>query len=82
MLINVKKASISAAVLCFFVLSLVGWINRLSPYVCSKRALAGAAISYIVMSMAAKAINHILTEAMITSWLSKQKDNIHDDNNR
>ncbi|MBN2182619.1 MAG: hypothetical protein JW715_11965, partial [Sedimentisphaerales bacterium] len=57
---------------CFFGLSFIGWINDLSPYVCCKRAIAGAAIVYIASSIAVKAVNAILIDAMIMNRLDQQ----------
>jgi hypothetical protein len=68
--LHVRSISISLAVICFFVLSFISWISGLSPFVCCKRALIGAAIAYITVSLAVKAINAILTNAMITSQMN------------
>jgi hypothetical protein len=52
-------------VLCFFIVGLVGWMAGLTPYACSKRALAGAVMGTIGGSLVAKAINAVLTHALI-----------------
>jgi len=74
MLLNTRSIAVSIAVICFFGLSFVSWISGLSPFTCGKRALTGAAVAYIAASLAVKAINAILTDAMITSQMNKQKD--------
>jgi len=58
------------AVVCFFGVGLVGWVIGLSPYACSKRALIGAAAGYVGGMLAVKAINAVLTSAMI-DYLTK-----------
>ena len=72
--LHVRSISVSIAVICFFILSLVGWICGLSPYVCCKRALIGAVLAYIAGGWAVKAINTILVNAMIANQLEQQKN--------
>jgi hypothetical protein len=84
--LQVRPIAVSTAVICFFILSFISWISSLSPFTCCKRALFGAIITYITASLAIKAINAILTNAMITSRVnrdsnkaqSKQKDKTSD----
>jgi len=72
--LHVRSIAISAAVICFFGISLIGWISGLGPFACCKRALAGAAIAYITAACAVKAINAILINAMITKHINQQKE--------
>ena len=72
--LNTRTFAVSAAVICFFGLSLIGWISELSPFTCWKRALMGAAIAYIAAVYAVKAINAILMNAMITNRMNQQKE--------
>lgn len=69
--LHARSIAVSIAVICFFGLSFVGWISGLSPFTCCKRALMGAALSYIAASLAVKIINAVLTSAMITSRMSR-----------
>ena len=71
--LHVRSIAVSIAVICFFVLSLVGWICGLSPFVCCKRALIGAALAYIAGGWAVRAINAILVNAMIANQMNQQK---------
>ena len=71
--LHVRSIAVSIAVICFFGLSLVGWISGLSPFTCCKRALLGAALAYIAGTWAVKAINAILISAMITNRMDKQE---------
>jgi hypothetical protein len=71
--LHVRSVAVSIAVICFFILSLVGWVSGLSPFVCCKRALIGAALAYIAGGWAVKAINAILVSAMITNQMDRQE---------
>jgi hypothetical protein len=68
--LHVRSIAVSISVICFFVLSFVGWIGGLSPYVCCKRALIGAVLVYIAGRWAVKAINAILVNAMISNQVN------------
>ncbi|UCD50013.1 MAG: hypothetical protein JSW27_21090 [Phycisphaerales bacterium] len=59
------------AVIGFFVVSVVGTIVGLAPDTCCKRALVGAIVVYLATSAAVRAINTILTQAMIASQVEK-----------
>ncbi|MBN1359544.1 MAG: hypothetical protein JW993_03080 [Sedimentisphaerales bacterium] len=79
MLLNRRSIGFTAAVVGFFAVSIVGAIEGLAPYTCSKRALIGAVISYSVASAATRAIDAILTRAMIASQIDKE--GVGDDRN-
>ena len=72
--LNVRSIAVSIAVICFFVLSLIGWFCGISPFVCCKRALIGAVLSYIAGSLAVKAVNAVLVNAMIANQVNQQED--------
>lgn len=72
--LHVRSISANAAVVCFFAISLIGWVSGLSPFTCCKRALAGAFIVYMVTVLAVKAINAILINAMVNSQMNQQKE--------
>jgi len=73
--LNVRSIAVSFAVICFFGLSIIGWVSGLAPFTCCKKALAGALIAYVAASLAVKAVNAILINAMITKHIKKQKEN-------
>ena len=73
MLLHVRSMAVNIAVICFFALSLIGWISGLSSFVCCKRALVGALIAYVTGSWAVKAINAILINTMIESEMNQQE---------
>ena len=70
--LNSKAISVSVAVLCFFAIAGIGWISGLSSFTCCKRALIAAAVTYVVTTLAVRAINSILTNAMIESQIDRQ----------
>lgn len=72
--LHVRSIAVSISVICFFGLSLIGWISSLSPYVCCKRAIVGAVIVYITSSFTIRAINTILINAMIANQLNQQEN--------
>jgi len=71
--LNVRSIAVSIAVICFFVLSLIGWFCGISPFVCCKRALMGAVLAYIAGSWAVRAINAVLVNAMIANQVNQQE---------
>jgi len=76
--LRVRSIAVSSAVICFFGLSFISWFSGLSPFTCCRRALLGAVVAYIAASLAVRAINTILTNAMITSQMNKHKDKAGD----
>ena len=74
MLLNVRSISVSVSVIFFFTLGFVGWLSDLSTYVCCKRALIGAVISYVLISWIIRLINAILMDAIIESQVNQQKE--------
>ncbi|MFC1763400.1 hypothetical protein ACFL6U_15145 [Planctomycetota bacterium] len=69
-----KPIAVKCAVLAFFGLSLAGMAYGLSPGTCCARACAGAVIAYIGAKLGVKAINIILTRAMIVSLMTTPKE--------
>ena len=71
--LNVRSIALSTAVMCFFAVSLIGWVSGFAPFTCGKRALTAAFVVYIIITLAVKAINTILINAMINSQMNQQK---------
>lgn len=71
MLLQTRPIAFTAAVIAFFLFSIVASVVNLSPYMCCKRAVLGALAVYAVVSVATRAVNAILTGAMIASQISK-----------
>ena len=79
MVIPTRPIAFSVAVIGFFTLSIIGTVGGLSPDTCCKRALMGAVIIYIAASAAVRAINTILTQAMIASQVNKDTTGDNED---
>lgn len=71
--LHVRSIAVSISVICFFGLSSIGWISGLTPFVCCKRALIGAVLAYIAGSLAVRAINAVLMNAMISNQMTQQE---------
>ena len=76
MLLDVRSIAVKTAVICFFVMSLIGWASGLVPFVCCKRALIGAVLVYMGASWAVKAINVILVNA-IADQMGRQDESVN-----
>ena len=76
--LHVRSISVSAAVICFFGIAVIGWISGLSPFTCCKRAMTAAIVVYIAAVLAVKAVNSILINAMIKSQMIQQKEKTSD----
>jgi hypothetical protein len=70
--LRIRPIAVSTAVLCFFAVGVVGSLAGLSPYTCCKRAVLGAAIGCLVTVAAVRAINAIVTQAMIADRVRKE----------
>lgn len=81
MLLHVRSISLSAAVMFFFAVSLIGLVSGLSPFTCCKRALAAAFVVYVIAALAVKSVNTILINAMINSRVNQQKEKTRDNGN-
>ncbi|HPC94912.1 MAG TPA: hypothetical protein PLU87_08225 [Sedimentisphaerales bacterium] len=73
MLLQTRPIAFTAAVIAFFVLSIVGCVVNLSPDTCCKRAVLGAVVTYLVASLAMRAVDAIVTGAMIASQVNKDQ---------
>ncbi len=71
MVLQPRPIAFMLAIVGFFALSIVSTIVGLAPDTCCERALGGAIVIYIATSVAVRAINTILTQAMIDSQVNK-----------
>jgi hypothetical protein len=78
MLVQIRPVAVTAAVLCFFAIGIVGSVCGLSPDTCSQRALLGALGAYLATGAAVRAINAIVIQAMIASQTNKNEENSRD----
>lgn len=72
-IINPRSVAVSVGVLCFFAIGIIGSCGGLSPCTCSQRAVLGATVAYLTTGTAVRAINSILTQAMIASQIKKRE---------
>ena len=79
MLLHTRSIAFTAAVIGLFAISAVGAIKGLSLDICTERALLGALMTYVAASFVVRAIDAILTQAMIAS--QTDKDETVDDKN-
>ena len=68
---SIRSIAVISAVLIFFVMAFVGWFAGLSPAACCQRALTGAVIAYVIVSLAAKAVIAIVINAIVKSKVDK-----------
>lgn len=80
---NVRNIAVNIAVIAFFGLSFVCWINGLSPFTTCKRALLGATIAFAAATLAVKILNAIIIDAIIDDKINKtlQEEQTSDDAN-
>lgn len=79
MVVPSRSIAFSIAIAGFFALSIAGAFSGLPPETCCKRALLGAVVTYVVASTALRAINMILTQAMIASQMNKDNTGDNED---
>jgi len=72
MLLQIRPIAVSAAVVCFFVVGIIGSVAGVSPGTCCTRAILGAAVAYVASGLAVRAINAILTQAIIADQVGKE----------
>ncbi len=70
--LQIRPIAISTAVLCFFAIGIVGSLGRLSPWTCCQRAVLGAAIAYFAAGATVRAINAVVTQALISHQMRKE----------
>ncbi len=74
--LRVRSIAATIAVVCFFCVAIIGWINGLSPFVCCKRAVMAALFAYVAGVVVTKMINAILINAIVADQMNRQeKDN-------
>lgn len=79
--LDIRPIAITIAVITFFGFGIMGAVNGLESFICCKRAVTGAIAAYIVTSLAIKAVNAIIMDAIIKEQISKQmKENRSNDN--
>lgn len=74
-----RAIAIRCAVVCFFVVCVIGVAMDLDCGTCSQRGAWAAFFTYIGARLALKAINAILMQAIVTNWMDQSKDQAGDE---
>jgi hypothetical protein len=61
-----RRAAMPVATMGFFVLALVGAASGLTPFDCAWRGLVGAAVLYVVMTVAGHVVVTIVADAILS----------------
>jgi len=61
----IKSIAGSLAVLLFFVLAIAAWLGDCEPATCAYRAVTGAVVAYVVLSIAGRLAVKIVLDEMI-----------------
>lgn len=59
-----RRTATTAAVFAFIVLAIVGTVSDVPPFVCSMRALAGAGVMYVLVTVAGRVAISILASVI------------------
>jgi len=62
-----RRAAAILAVVAFFGMAVIGAASGAPPFTCAVRALAGAAITYVLMRVAGRIVVNILVDAIVGS---------------
>jgi hypothetical protein len=69
-----NKAAYILAILVFFAMAIIGVACGTSPFTCSLRALAGAAIAFLLVRVAGRIVVKILVDALMGSLASTSEE--------
>jgi len=59
-----RRTATTAAVFAFIVLAIVGTVSDVPPFVCSMRALVGAGVTYVLVTVAGRVAISILASVI------------------
>lgn len=69
-----RSTAVKFAIILFFFLAIVGWLTGASPATCCSRAFGGAVIIYLVIRLAAKAVNAIILNQIVNYKVNKMAE--------
>jgi len=72
-----RRIAVSVAVAGFFGLALVSWLSGLEPLDCSIRAVVGAAVLFVVVTIAGKLALSVIVSAVIQN--SQRRSSMKDE---
>jgi hypothetical protein len=75
-----KRAASISAVIAFFAMAIIGTVSGTPPFTVALRAIAGAAITYLLMRVAGRIIVAMLVDAIVGAppQTSEEKDRPHE----
>lgn len=78
-----RRVATSVAVMGFFTLAIVGSVSGVEPYTCALRALAGAAILFVLVRVTGRMAAGFLVDAMLdrVARLNQVKDRTREHGN-
>ena len=71
---SIRKTAVMVAVICFFVMAVIGSVKGLSPPTCCYRAVIGALIGYVVTSLTGRVVLAIIIDAMVSSKFAAKRN--------
>jgi hypothetical protein len=69
--LNPRTAALAAAVLAFFIASIVAAFCGNCPFTCCKRAVIAMLAAYVFTTIAVKVINAVLVDAIISKQVNR-----------
>ncbi|MCH7917010.1 MAG: hypothetical protein IIC50_03370 [Planctomycetes bacterium] len=73
MLLPIRPIAIRCAVYFFFAVAILGTFSGISPLTCSKRGMVGAMVVYLAANLLLKAVNVILTNAVVERYVEENE---------
>lgn len=64
---SIRQTAGMAAVICFFAMAIIGSLKGHSPATCCFRAVGGAVIAYVTISIAGRWVLAIVIDAIVSS---------------
>ena len=66
-----RRLAFSVAAMGFFGLAVVGWISKQPVFTCAVRALIGAGVLFVVVTLAGRLVLNIMADAILRSRLKE-----------
>lgn len=60
-----KQFTITAAIIAFFALALLGWFSGLSMFQCGMRAVAGSIVIYLLATLVVRLVVNIMVDTIV-----------------
>jgi hypothetical protein len=71
---TMRKAASISSIIVFFAMAIIGMASGTPPFTCSLRALAGAAIAFLLVRVAGRIVVRILVDALMGSLASTSEE--------